>query len=125
MNDQTFPSEKKSKTLTTLLLDRSFSMTKMRESTVAGINAWLAEQKAEKEDIRITFLQFDDFDGSLSLEKVHVARPVTEIPDLTLGDFKPRGNTPLIDAAMEKGILAIGNMSDQNSLAADTVITSR
>ncbi|MEN6572165.1 MAG: BMP family protein [Anaerolineaceae bacterium] len=30
----------------------------------------------------------------------------------------------VIDAAKEKGILAIGNMSDQNSLAADTVITS-
>ncbi|HBF42002.1 MAG TPA: BMP family ABC transporter substrate-binding protein [Anaerolineaceae bacterium] len=30
----------------------------------------------------------------------------------------------VIDAAKEKGILAIGNMSDQNSLAPDTVITS-
>ena len=30
----------------------------------------------------------------------------------------------VIDAAKEKGVLAIGNMSDQNSLAPDTVITS-
>jgi len=30
----------------------------------------------------------------------------------------------VIDAAAEKGVLAIGNMSDQNSLAPDTVITS-
>ena len=30
----------------------------------------------------------------------------------------------VIDAAKEKGLLAIGNMSDQNSLAPDTVITS-
>ena len=30
----------------------------------------------------------------------------------------------VVDAAKEKGLLAIGNMSDQNSLAPDTVITS-
>ncbi|MCE6958770.1 VWA domain-containing protein [Cereibacter sphaeroides] len=94
------------KTLATLLLDRSASMGRLRESTVSGINGWLEEQRASGEDIRVSFLQFDRWRGQTCIEKVHVARRIAEVPALTMNDFHPRGDTPLLDAVMDT-ILAI------------------
>lgn len=96
-----------SKTLTTLLLDRSGSMDSLHAQTITAINGWLAELRGSGEDIRLSFIQFDHHGGEICLEKVHVARRITEVSDLAPADFQPRGSTPLIDAAMDT-IHAIG-----------------
>ena len=92
---------KPSKTLTTLLLDRSGSMGNLHAQTITAINGWLGELRGSGEDIRLSFIQFDHHAGEISLEKVHVARRIAEVPDLKPADFQPRGGTPLIDAAMD------------------------
>ena len=106
------PSKSKSsgKTLVTLLLDRSGSMETIRKETVQGINAWLAELRKSRDDMRFSLIQFDQHQdieslagnkpsGGMCLEKTYETVPVAEIPDMTLDMFHPRGGTPLIDAA--------------------------
>jgi hypothetical protein len=97
----TAPVAAPSKTLTTLLLDRSGSMSGLHAQTIAGINGWLEELRGSGEDIRLSLVQFDHAHGAMQLEKLHVARRIAEVPDLVAADFQPRGGTPLIDAAME------------------------
>lgn len=87
------------KTLVTLLLDRSGSMQSARDDTVGAINAWLEELRKTEGEMRFSLVLFDaHFDG-LDLQKLHVAVPIAEVPDLTPGMFQPRGSTPLIDAS--------------------------
>jgi len=97
---------KPAKTLTTLLLDRSGSMFRHHAQTITAINGWIGKLRSSGEDIRLSFIQFDRHAGEICLEKVHVARRIAEVPDLEPADFSPRGDTPLIDAAMDT-ILAI------------------
>jgi Mg-chelatase subunit ChlD len=87
------------KTLVTLLLDRSGSMQSVRDDTVGAINAWLGELRQTENEMRFSLVLFDDHHGKMELQKLHVARPITEVPDLRNEDFRPRGDTPLIDAA--------------------------
>lgn len=85
------------KTLVTFLLDRSQSMSAIRESTIAAFNEHLKGLQEEKGDgfiCEFTFLQFD----SISLDKLCVAAPVKTVSPLTWDTFVPRGSTPLIDA---------------------------
>lgn len=138
------------KTLVTLLLDRSASMSRHKAATLAGINEWLAKLRKTEDDMRFSLVQFDHWEESprapsehapdqsvpagevlgggaygragglhgrlgggflgglptsgarhvMHLEKTHVAVPVRDVSDLTEADFLPRGNTPLIDAAV-------------------------
>lgn len=98
--DLTPEKPKAKKTLVTLLLDRSYSMQEVREATIGAINAYIGELRASEADIRFSLVLFDsDTLGGISLKKVHVARPIAEVPDLTWADYEPRGGTPLIDAA--------------------------
>ena len=103
-------SKSSGKALVTLLLDRSGSMESIRNETVLGINAWLAELRKSRDDMRFSLIQFDQHQdikslagkmpsGSMCLEKTYEVVPVAEIPDMTLDMFHPRGGTPLIDAA--------------------------
>lgn len=89
------------KTLVTLLLDRSGSMQSVRDDTVGAINAWLSELRQTEAEMRFSLVLFDDNLGKMELQKLHVATPIQEVPDLKPEDFQPRGMTPLIDAACE------------------------
>ena len=90
------PAAKQPRSIITFLLDRSGSMSAIKNATIEGFNTYLTGLQGEaKAQILFTFLQFD----SLSLDKVHVSRPVKEVPLLTDATFAPRGGTPLIDAA--------------------------
>lgn len=83
-----------------LILDRSGSMGDIKEATVEGVNAFLAEQKSAPTETSIRFVQFDD-----EYETVYVG-PVTLAPQLTLDKqpsaghvrFEPRGSTALLYA---------------------------
>ena len=49
----------KQKTIVTLLLDRSASMMTIRDTTVAGVNAWLEELRKTKDNMLFSLIQFD------------------------------------------------------------------
>lgn len=89
------------KTLVTLLLDRSGSMNQVREQTISALNDWMGEMRGSGEDIRLSMIFFDRDRGETCLQKIHVARPIKEVPDLAWGDYVPRGMTPLVDAAWD------------------------
>jgi uncharacterized protein YegL len=93
------PQPAASKTLVTMLLDRSGSMGSMRQQTIDAINGYLAELRGSSASIHCTLIQFDAPEaGAMDLHKVFVARPIADVVDLTLADFEPRGMTPLLDA---------------------------
>ncbi len=87
------------KTLVTLLLDRTGSMQSAKDDTLGAVNAWKEELAQATGDVRLSIVLFDEHQGRLELKKLHVAKPVAEVPDLTSRDYVPRGSTPLIDAA--------------------------
>jgi len=72
------------------LLDRSGSMQSVRDDTVGGFNAFIAEQRHHPGDCRVTLAQFDD-----RYEVVYTDRPIADVPAL---DLQPRGTTALLDA---------------------------
>lgn len=87
------------KTLVTLLLDRSGSMQSIRDDTVGAVNAWLSELRKTESEMRFSLVMFDTHHHGMDLQKVHVAVPIRDVPDLAEDLYEPRGMTPLIDAA--------------------------
>jgi hypothetical protein len=72
------------------LLDRSGSMQSIRDDTIGGFNAFIADQRQHPGDCRVTLAQFDDH-----YEVVYTDRPLADVPGLNL---QPRGTTALLDA---------------------------
>lgn len=72
------------------LLDRSGSMQSIRDDTVGGFDAFIAEQRTLPGECRVTLAQFDD-----RYDVVYTDRPIAEVPSL---DLRPRGMTALLDA---------------------------
>jgi uncharacterized protein YegL len=72
------------------LLDRSGSMTSIRSETIAGFDAFIAEQRKVPAECRVTLSQFDDH-----FEEVYADLEVADVPTLEL---TPRGSTALLDA---------------------------
>jgi uncharacterized protein YegL len=72
------------------LLDRSGSMTSIRSETIAGFDAFIAEQRKVPGTCQVTLAQFDDH-----YDVVYVDRDVHDVPTLEL---TPRGSTALLDA---------------------------
>ena len=72
------------------LLDRSGSMQSIRDDTIGGFNAFIADQRQHPGDCRVTLAQFDD-----RYEVVYTDRPIADVPAL---DLHPRGTTALLDA---------------------------
>lgn len=78
-----------------VVLDRSGSMTSIADEVVAGFNRFLARQRAEDGEARITLAQFDDEDP---FEVLIDGVPVREVTDMERSWYRPRGLTPLYDA---------------------------
>jgi len=72
------------------LLDRSGSMQSIKGDTEGGFDAFIAEQRGQSGECRVTLAQFDD-----TYEQVYADRPVAEVPPLKL---QPRGTTALLDS---------------------------
>lgn len=86
-------------TLVTFLLDRSGSMSSIRNDTIGGFNAYLKNLQDEGGDaIKFTRLQFDSQAGC-SIQKDCVAEAVGSVKPLDHSSYQPRGGTPLIEAA--------------------------
>ena len=91
-------------TLVTLLLDRSGSMQSIKEDTIGAVNSYVSDLSREDADIRVSLVLFDHYasgpgNNGMQLEKLCVAKPARTFQPLGPSDYRPRGQTPLIDAA--------------------------
>ncbi|GAA6525937.1 VWA domain-containing protein [Intrasporangium sp. DVR] len=72
------------------LLDRSGSMQTIKDDTEGGFNAFIAEQRKQDGECRVTLAQFDN-----EYDEVYRDLPIAEVPPLHLA---PRGSTALLDS---------------------------
>jgi Mg-chelatase subunit ChlD len=83
----------KLKTEIIVITDRSGSMVAIANDVIGGYNRFLADQKAQPGEARMTYTQFDT-----EFETVFSGKPIKEAPELTDKTFVPRGGTALLDA---------------------------
>ncbi len=72
------------------VLDRSGSMASIREATIAGFDAFMAEQRTAEGRCTVSLAQFDD-----KYDVIYTEVDVHRVPGLRL---EPRGTTALLDA---------------------------
>ena len=84
-----------------VILDRSGSMSSVRESTVSGFNEFIRSQRALPGEVSVKLVEFDD-----QYEVVFDKR-LADVPELTQDLFVPRGRTALFDA-QGRTIVALG-----------------
>ncbi len=104
----------------TLILDRSGSMSDIRDDIIGGVNSFFDDQRATEHPITATLVQFD---GKDPFEVIAENVTLDKIPTLTSKIYQPRGNTPLLDA-IGKGIHSLTQHLDtlaQESKPADVV----
>lgn len=86
----------------TFLLDETGSMNGNEEGVVTGVNEFLATFKKEKEaDVRVWLALFDAHPGEPRTRVKIDGKKVGEVKDMKIGDYNPRGMTPLNDAIMD------------------------
>lgn len=104
-----------------ILLDRSGSMSSIASDVVGGYNTFLRDQKADGDDARVTFVQFDSQDPQ---EVIAAGVPIAEMLDLNETTFVPRSSTPLLDATGQ--LIARARMNEelrkQNNLPEEDVV---
>lgn len=88
----------------TFILDRSGSMSSVRNDIVGGFNAFLEEQKTVDGECTVTLVQFD---GQNPYDILRDFVPLKEVTPLG-SEYQPRGSTPLYDA-LGQGITRTGN----------------
>lgn len=76
-----------------VVLDRSGSMSSIRDDAIGGFNSFLKEQQEAPGAAMLTLVQFDH-----EYIVVHDGVPVKDVPELDRATFVPRGNTALLDA---------------------------
>ena len=81
------------KTEIACIIDRSGSMSTIRDDAIGGFNTFLEAQKAVPGEANLTLVLFDHE----YLEAV-AARPLAEVDPLTVASYVPRGTTALLDA---------------------------
>jgi len=77
----------------TLVLDRSGSMSSMRDEPIGAVNAFIEDQKKVEGWCVCTVVLFDN-----QYEFLHRAVSIQDIPPLTGETYQPRGSTALLDA---------------------------
>ena len=75
------------------ILDRSGSMSAIRDDTIGGFNEFLIQQKKVEGEARLTLVLFDD-----QYEVVHGGVDIKAVAPLTEDTFVPRGRTAMLDA---------------------------
>lgn len=83
------------------IIDESKSMEPNREAVVAGYNEFVSTMIREGADGALTRCTVAFFDQYGDDERVRIKRdgvPLSELHELTVNDYRPRGNTPLNDA---------------------------
>ena len=76
-----------------LILDRSGSMSSIRDDAMGSVNSFLDDQKKVEGSANVTLCQFDD-----EFDIIHDCVDLQNVPSLTPETFVPRGSTALFDA---------------------------
>jgi len=87
--------DKKNPVHISVVLDRSGSMASIADDVVGGFNEFMARQRQEEGEARVTLVQFD---GQDPFEVLADGTDLKQMPELSRGAYQPRGNTPLFDA---------------------------
>jgi len=77
----------------TIILDRSGSMSSVKQATIDGFNEFIGSQLSEEGKAKVSLVQFDN-----KYEKVYKSLPIDSVPKLCKDTFVPRGMTALNDA---------------------------
>lgn len=76
-----------------MVLDRSGSMSDIKDDTIGGVNEFINSQKSVPGDCTMTLVQFDHV-----IETVFANTPVKSVQPLTGKTYQPRNSTALLDA---------------------------
>lgn len=82
---------KNKETLISFILDESGSMDIIRDSTIKGFNDYVAALKGQ---IKMTLTKFSN--GAAPV--IYNGKPISEVPRLSVENYRPNGDTPLYDA---------------------------
>lgn len=80
------------------LLDRSGSMSSIRDDVEGGLRSFIAEQKKDESTEFPTFFTLAQFDTEDPFDLTIDGWPLADISESQLPPFKPRSMTPLLDA---------------------------
>ena len=75
------------------LLDRSGSMRGSEQDTIGGFNSYIAKERNNKYNTKITTVLFDN-----QYELLHDRKDIKEVNDITENEYYVRGCTALLDA---------------------------
>jgi uncharacterized protein YegL len=84
------------------IIDKSGSMSEVRNDAIGGFNMCLEEQQSVPGDATLTLVLFDT-----EYSMVHQNKPLSKVPPLTKRSYSPGGMTALLDA-IGKTIHTIG-----------------
>lgn len=88
----------------TLVLDETGSMAGVADDTRGSVNQYFRELASDFPDAIVSIMEFSDqFEGESTFRPLVSGVKVTEVPQLTQHNYRPRGGTPLYDA-VGKGI---------------------
>jgi hypothetical protein len=83
------------KTHISIILDRTGSMSTIRDDIIGGYNIFIKSQKSELDKTTVSLIQFDSHDP---YEVIYRFVPIDEVAKLTRENYIPRATTPLLDA---------------------------
>lgn len=75
------------------IVDRSGSMSSMKDETIGGFNGFLTDQKAIPDPANLTLVLFD-----YEYLIIHNAKDLADVPPMDELQYQPRGATALLDA---------------------------
>ena len=95
--------DKKQKTIEThylLILDRSGSMSAVRDVTISGFNEQIQKIKAleAKYPNQKYYISLVTFSSNDDITEIYFDKPVSECKEITKADYDPNGSTALYDA---------------------------
>jgi uncharacterized protein YegL len=87
------------RTLIALIIDESGSMDSRREETITSVNDYLNGIKEENPDTHVTIVNFSSPIGEArTVRFVEKNKRVADTYEIDKTTYRPRGNTPLLDA---------------------------
>lgn len=88
---------KKNYTHVAILIDRSGSMSTIKDDVIGGFNQLISDQKKEPGELTVSLIQFDD-NGGIQYETINDFSNLENVQLLNESNYVPRGGTPLNDS---------------------------
>ena len=83
---------------TFFVLDKSGSMTMLREQTVSNFNEQIQNLKAERDENQVNLISLITFAGSSYIRDIRASQPLSQFEEIKLDEYVPNGSTALYDA---------------------------